>query len=536
MSEEQNEVLSSKEQVTDVLKLFEGIYNGFSGYGYYANPYTQRDNLVRLNNNPQVPTYEKILKALESAPFDYKALVGYSEFMEVFDNIYRKTLDYIVGLLAFDIHYYPEKKTITKEEMQSKEYKDDFARVEKFLSAFKYDKEFRDVAKEVVRKEISYVWFRDSRTIDSPIELEEEKIKRTAHYGLQLMPQEYCYLTNHFNDKELLYDFDMNYFLKGTVDINLFDPSFKRKFREVFGDGTQQYNPSASIGARDSEFATLVQCDPIDGAYAFKLDTSNFRQVPVFSGLMKSVFNNTLIEDLQKDKNIASAYALMMGEMRLIDNAKSGDKPNSWAVTPEVVGKLIGLITQSLTNNIKPVPLPTGENRLVQFQDYNISMVKNQLSTSAGQGVSANSMIYSDGKMGQFELQQAIENDFALIEPLYRQFEQFLNFFVNRKLRKYRFEFKFTGINRSFDKDRTFKQLVQIADKGMVMDESMWASCFGIKPSDFRNSIMMANSGGFTQFLTPLMNINTAKSGEVGNVTKDNNDLSDNGEISRNYK
>lgn len=536
MSEEQNEYVASKEEVNTVMEFAKGLYNGLSGYGYYSNPYIQNQNLVGLNNAPQKPTYEKLLKALEEAPFDYKTLVGYSEFMEVFDNIYRKTLDYFTGLLSFDVHYYPSKRNITPEEMQSDEYKSDLARVEKFISTFDYKQEFRKVLKEVLRRETSYVWFRDSRTIDSPIDTEEDKIKRTEKYALQIMPQQYCMLTGYFDNSQLLYDFNMNYFLKGTVDINLFDPSFKKKFREVFGDGIQQYNPSAAIGTREGEFATWTQCDPTDGAYAFKLDASNFRQVPVFSGLMKSAFNNTLIEDLQKDKNIASAYALMMGEMRLIDNAKSGDKANQWAVTPQVVGQLISLITQSLTSNIKPVPLPTGENRLVQFQDYNISMVKNQLSTSSGQGASANSMIYSDSKMGQFELQQAIETDYALVSPMYYQFAQFLDFFVNRKLRKYKFNFSFTGLNRSFSKDRDFKQLVQLADKGMVMDESMWSATFGMKPYEFKRSLAMGHYGGITELLTPLININTAKSGEAGNPTKDNNDLQDSGATARDYK
>ena len=44
-------------------------------------------------------------KALESAPYDYQALSSYSEFMEIWDAIYAKTLRYFEGLLAFDLSY-----------------------------------------------------------------------------------------------------------------------------------------------------------------------------------------------------------------------------------------------------------------------------------------------------------------------------------------------------------------------------------------------------------------------------------------------
>ena len=160
-----------------------------------------------------------------------------------------------------------------------------------------------------------------------------------------------------------------------------------------------------------------------------------------------------------------------------------------------------------------------------------------KIRTSASQGASASTLVYTDTKMAQFEMQQAIETDFAFMEKLYSQFAEFMNFFVNKKLKKYKFDFSFDGLNRSFYREEKFKKLTQIADKGMVLDESQWASVFKMKPQDFRKSLIMAHTSDFTEYLTPLMNINTMKdgTGEVGNPTKDKEDLADGGAIARDY-
>ena len=538
------EVLIQKDELNDVLEFAKGLYNGFDGYGFYANPYTTHENLIKLNNSPKIPTYEKLLKALESSPMDYSTICGYSEFMEVYDTIYGNTLRYMAGLLSYDIHYYPSNRNLSIDDIKSTAFKEDLNRVEKFLSNFNYKQEFSKVVAEVLRRETSYVWFRDSHNIENPIDIDSDndlsKTKRNEKFALQIMPQNYCLLTGYFNSSQLLYDFDMSYFLQGTVDINLFSPSFKKKFREVFGDGKQNYIPSSQLTSRSGEFATYTQCSPNDGAYAFKMDTSNFRQVPPFANLMKSAFDNTTTEKLQKDKNIASAYALLMGEMKTFDNANSGTKPDQWAINPERMGQFLQLVQSGLQQNVRPVALPLEETKLAQFTDSNPLMSNYQIRTSASQGASASSLIYSDSKMAQFEMQMAIETDFAFMEKLYLQFAEFMNFFVNKKLKKYRFDFSFDGLNRSFYRTEKFKNLTQMATNGMVLDESQWAGVCKMKPQDFRKSLMMANGSDFTEYLTPLLNLNTMKDGassnSVGNPEKDDADISDNGADAREYE
>ena len=528
----------SEEQLDSVIQFSQGLYNGLNGgYGFFANPYSQYRNLVNINNNPAKPTYDKLAKALESAPYDYRALSSYSEFMEIWDAIYAKTLRYFEGLLAFDLSYQCVNIK-NPSEYKSTEYQDDVRRVSKFLDKFDYKSEFRKVVKEIMRKETSYVWFRDSKEINNPIDLEEDKIKKTEKFGLQIMPDRYCILTGYFDSGQLLYDFNMNYFLNATVDINLFAPIFKKKFKEVFDDSNEKYNPSAQLDYRTGEYATWVQTSPVDGAWAFKFDLSNFRQVPPLANLMKGCIDKEEAQALQKDKNIISAYLVLAGEIATMSTEKSGNKADQFKINPLTMGKFMALVNQGLKDNVKPIALPLEDIKGWQFNDSNTNMVENQEKITAADGASATTLIYTSDKMSQFELENAIYSDYCYMKPLYDQFNQFLNFYVNRKTKKYKFEFFFDGLDRQWDREKRQNAIRNCADKGIVLDSTMWASALGMKPQAFQRSLECAHNSNFVDNLTMLLNANTMKNGggeEIGAPTKESTEKSDKTEEVQDY-
>ena len=502
----------TKEELDTVLQFSQGLYNGFSGYGFFATPFTQNQNLLRLNNNPAKPTHEKLLKALESVPYDYGKLSSYSEFMEIWDAMYAKTLRYFEGLLSFDLSYNCINiKNPT--DYKSKEYQDDVKRVNKFLDKFDYKAEFKKIVKEMMRKETSYVWFRDSQEINNPIDIDDSTVKKTEKFGLQIMPDKYCLLTGYFNSGQLLYDFNMNYFLNATVDIDLFAPALKKKFKEVFDSNEIMYNPASQLNYRDGEFATWVQTSPNEGAWCFKFDTSNFRQVPPLANLMKGCINNEEAQALQKDKNIISAYLVLAGEIATMSTEKSGNKADQFKINPLTMGKFMSLVNQGLQNNVKPVALPLEDIKGWQFNDSNTNLVDNQYKVSAADGASATTLIYTSDKMSQFELENAIYTDYCFMKPLYNQFNQFLNFYINKKTVKYKFEFFFDGLDRQWDREKRQTALRNYADKGIVLDPTMWASALGMKPQAFQRSMECAHNSNFIDNLTMLLNANTMKDG-----------------------
>ena len=92
---------ATQSQAWDFVRFAQGMYSVFSGYN---TPQLANQTLVQLNNNSSVPTFDKILQALQNLPYSVSELQNYSEFMQTWDAIYQKTLRHFRGLLSFDYY------------------------------------------------------------------------------------------------------------------------------------------------------------------------------------------------------------------------------------------------------------------------------------------------------------------------------------------------------------------------------------------------------------------------------------------------
>ena len=65
MAEKTKKDSLTTQELDSVLSFSNALYGNFGGFGFgFATPFTQNQNLLRLNNNPVKPTMEKLVKAL----------------------------------------------------------------------------------------------------------------------------------------------------------------------------------------------------------------------------------------------------------------------------------------------------------------------------------------------------------------------------------------------------------------------------------------------------------------------------------------
>lgn len=526
----------SREQAWDFVKFAMNMGSVFNGYN---TPQLANQTLVQLNNNPSAPTFDNIIKALQDAPYSADTLQNYSEFMQTWDAIYQKTIRHFRGLLSYD--YYMVCNNAPKDAYKNKEYQEDKKRAEKFMYSFNYKKEFDRVVAELLKTGQCYSWFRTNYGTFNDEELsssDDIEVKKQNKFSLQIMPQKYCMLEGYWQGG-LNYAFNMQYFLKSGVDIKEYDPSLMKRYIDMYYNGKpQDYSASSQLYDRDGAFAQWAQVSSEEGAWAWLFDDSTFSGIPPFANMMKSIFNNDIIESLQKDKNVLSSFALLLGEMELMDKEKSGQKQDQFAISPEKLGQLLGFVKNSLNKNVKQIPLPLKETSYSQFVDNSPLMAQYQYGMSSSLGASASSLVYTNGKMAQFEMQSALMEDYNLMKRLYLQFSDFINYFLNRKTRKYKFTVVFDGSTMPFERETRKKTLIEFSNMGMTPNESYFASTIGIPPHMFSRMREEANAT-IGENLTLLLNANTSKDGgskEVGNQEIDSNELSDNGEISQDYE
>ena len=536
MAEKEQEQLSN-EDLMEIIKFASNIYAQYP-FGYFT-PDMSQSILQDLNNNPQVPTNSKAKQALSDYKNRQTELQAYSEFMEVYDRLYSRVLEYYANMLSFDLNFSCRNAYSPDTDYVSKEYKDDIRRVYKFLDAFKYKEQFRKVLREVLRHETYYTWFRTSKgTINN--DPEDLTIEKTTKYTLQTLPQLFCKTVRQW-ENGYLFDFDMTYFTRAGVDINSFDPVFKKYYQDVFNKDKERYNPTERLSNIGGTFALWHQTSPEDGAWEWKFNDTSAVGIPMLASLIPNFLTNDEIAKLQADKDMISARAILAGEIQTLEKQKSGNSTDAMVYKMNTLLKLLALVKRGLANNINAVAMPTANPKMYQFSDSNPDMVTTQLKNTAGLSSSASRLIYCDDKMSESEIRNAIVSDYNIVRKMYEQFENFLDFYVNKKTRKYKFKFIFSGSTYPFIHDGEVDNLFKLADKGINLAPRTYAKVLNMTPQDFDRLLEEGKySEWTTNLLTSLISINTQSKKDTdpnigGRPTLDDSEITDGGVTSREY-
>ena len=509
----------SRSDVQDVIDFSSGL---MAMDGFYS-PFLSNQLLTNLNNNPRLPSAKSVKKALNDYKNSGEDLQGFVEFASSFDMIFKRTLYSYANALSFDLQI-TCKNAYTESDYQSDEYKKDRQTVDNFLTNFDYKKEFYNVLLNVLKRDTYFTWFRKTKTGN------RGKMK----FALQIMPQDYCMLTGYF-EKGLLWSLNILYYMQPGVDLNGFDPSITKTYLRAL-ETVDSYVPSAPLNDRKGSYAMWVDVSPLDGAWAWKFDTSSFANNPFLSPYVANVLRNDEIGELQYNKDLIAASGILAGEIKLFDSAKSGQKANQFSIDPKTLGTFMSLVKKGLQSTIKAVAVPLENIKFFQFEDKNPNSYTNELTTTAGIGTGISRVIYSSDKMSNAELEAALNEVYQTMKPMYAQFNNFLDFYVNQMTSKYKFKFEFVGSNYQFERDARFDKMMKMADKGLVLNSSAWASAVGMNPVTFDR--MLAESkytGWIDKYSTMMLNANTSsyKDNEGGRERKNARDLTESGEASR---
>ena len=509
----------SRSDIQDVIDFSAGLMAADNFY----SPFLSNQLLTNLNNNPRLPSAESVKKALNDYKNSGEELQGFVEFASSFDMIFKRTLYSYANALSFDLQV-TCKNAYTESDYQSDEYKKDRQTVDNFLTNFDYKKEFYNVLLNVLKRDTYFTWFRKTKTGN------RGKMK----FALQIMPQEYCMLTGYF-EKGLLWSMNQLYWTLPGVDLDSYDPSLKRTYQRALENAELNYKPSAPLNERNGSYALWADVSPLDGAWCFKWATDNFANNPFLSPYVANVLRSDEIGELQYNKDLIAASGILAGEIQLYDQARSGQKANQFSIDPKTLGAFMQKVKSGLNGAAKIAAVPLANIKYFQFEDKNPNSYTNELTTTAGIGTGISRVIYSSDKMSNAELEAALNEVYQTMKPMYAQFNNFLDFYVNQMTSKYKFKFEFVGSNYQFERDARFDKMMKMADKGLVLNSSAWASAVGMNPVTFDR--MLAESkytGWIDKYSTLMLNANTtAQSNEGGRPRQSGTSLTESGEASR---
>ena len=288
----------------DIVEFSKGYIQGYGSF----TPDLQNAALKNLTLNPSIANAKTVHEYVENAKDNEFNLIAYCQNEYLRSILYKRNVDYIRNLPAFNLSINC-KNAKTEKDYNSDAYKKDLARVKDFLNKFDYKEEFKRAFYHMLNTETYYCMLRTDLSSDK--------------YVLQEFPYLYAKITGKFSHG-LLADYNLNYFMQPSIDINLYPKWLVKKYKNLFDGKNKPYIPSSPIDKRSGNFAYWVQTSPEDGCFVFKMDDNSAVNVPYFSGMLSDLVLVPLYRDLEFNqdsaagKKVFSTIYLLLKEQKLV--------------------------------------------------------------------------------------------------------------------------------------------------------------------------------------------------------------------------
>jgi hypothetical protein len=481
-----DEILLSKEEVFDVIKFAQTMYN--ASYNLLT-PDLLNQRIKEISFNPLSPTERNITDALGNAKNSEDQLRDYIEFFEILSMPLKRIFSYMASHLAFDLQY-TVKNSMKDEEYESNKYIKDKEVLYEYFDKFDYRSFFRNISRQLLRNEMCVVTPRENK--DTIV--------------LQELPLQYCRITAKGSRAPLI-SFNFYYFIQPGVDINLYPDFFKKKYAELFGGKTniQIYNPSLPPELRgNSEYNFWVDLPPSEG-WVFKLDTSLMTAIPYFSAMLPLLINDQTMIALQKNINMASAAKILFGEVPMRKDDKGASVADMAALSPVQLGQFMALAKSAVGEAVKVSAAPLENMQAFSFEG-DTDVLSKWIQTSMSMSGMDTALIYSmQTKANLVDSQLSFESDSKIMEQqLYPQFAAFLNYWVNLRTSKYKYRFRLEGNDYYLNRTQRYDRAMGMADKGIVLPQLI-SSAIGLLPQELERMLQEARGSGFVDKLTPII-------------------------------
>lgn len=476
------EELLTEQEVWDVLTFARALSTGLYGQTYLS-PNLINARMRDINLNPRAATESLLETAMSDPKSNEDNLRKFSQDFELQSMVYKRLISYLSNMLSFDVTYISDAEP---EDYSKPRYDRDRDRVEEFLDKFEYKKEFRIVVREMLRNDAYFGVFRD---------LDER-------YVLQEMPPEYCKITGRWHGG-FLYSFDMNWFMQPGVDIDMYHDFFKKKYIEMTQGKPRSgsFQPTLSPELRGIISQNWVEV-PSDVGVCFKLSPELATRLPYFTPLFNDLVLQSSMRELQKNANMASASKIIIGEVPMLQKEIKATVRDSLAISPDLLGKFLALVKNAVSESVNMASVPLNNVQGIEFEENNDLYDKYLRTALASSGINTNLIFSSDVKPNAIETQLSLNVDEQMMSALYEQFEDFMNYFINKKTTHFTFFISFEGTDFSVNREKRREAAMQLFNQGIVLPQKI-AAAIGMKPHHLRKHMEETNATEFMKLLNP---------------------------------
>lgn len=212
---------------------------------------------------------------------------------------------------------------------------------------------------------------------------------------------------------------------------------------------------------------------------------------------------------------------MLLGQVPLLKDTKANVK-DMIAIDPNTLGKFLNIVKQSLNSAIKIGAAPLEDMKMISFENENELLdtwTRTEMSIS---GMDTALLYSSQVKANLVDSQLSFQSDSKIVEQqLYPQFNAFLDYWVNLRLKKFKYIFQFEGNDYYLDRQQRFDKSIELAKLGIILPQKIAAS-IGLKPHEFLRMLDETNSLDFVNsYAKPLILSNQLGGGNISGGNED---------------
>lgn len=471
-----------------------------------------KKNIVQdlINNRNESVIYkrykkEDIVRMLENPQKNEKMIRELSGFLYLVSSHYKRLIDYYPDILLYNYSVIPTRLPAIKSKIKKAEYKNNYIYIINECDKYNLRHEAMKAIKIAVRDGIYY---------GLPYETNDS-------FYIKPFDNRYAKISS-IEDGIYKFSVDMAYFSGREYLLEMYGEEFKNAYTAYKGDAKKGTKGDKNKKWYEPENGICIKADESDPVYS----------LPLFTGLLLSVFDIEDYKMLQKAKTENDNYKVLSAKMDTDDNG---------------VPLMDFGMAQTYYNHMAQ-NLPDGIGLLLSPFDINDFSFQSSTSADKNNVVAAeeefwmaagtSSLLFGSTKAtSSSSLTLSVKPDEAISFALLQQFERYFNKKI--KLMDLEYGFKIVFSNQSiFNSDEVINRLSKAASLALPV-KSQYAASLGLSPSDIVGMSYLEDeilNLGTKTWIHPLVSSNTQSSQETGRPTNTSKgeQLGDAGEATQN--
>ena len=456
-----------------------------------------------ININPVVASATDVEKWLMQPSKYDDNLRSLSQYLNYAVGQYNSLIWITNTSKAFNYVLLPNQNDIG-EEVKTKEYKENYKRACELLRKLNVKSQFSKIDLQVIFDGAAFYY------ID----------KTTEEITLYQLPSEYCYIVAPWAFG-YRFAFDLTYFNDYVSIGGIAFPELKAAYEKLV--------QAREAGIEGKELASIQYYifEP-DKGWCFTFDPVHPDKVPPFASSMISALDILSYRQLIKDRAVFELYKVLALKIPLQkDNQKM-------AITYDEASAIRNVIQAQLPDNItcyaSPFESEAIDTNQIDNLDDLVTLGSNSFSSSSG----LNEALFGGGDMKQATALQFCYNVFfqRTSRNMYRQFENFVNWLLRKECGN-KFQIQMFGSTaRPQDDINMYSNIVKSNNCGI---QFLFAS-MGLEPFQTLSMLQLDEEFGYKDLMIPIQSMFQSTGGSPGRPKKNDGDLAESGERSRDYE